>query len=69
MMGGGPDAPSKQCSGEQQLVLCTLPWPKENAAKSVDALKEEFPDLEVEYFYTQHLNGKIKPLEISKGTS
>jgi hypothetical protein len=53
IMGGGPDAPSKPSSSEKQLVLCTLPWPQEKAEKGIAGLKEEFNDVEVEYYYTK----------------
>jgi hypothetical protein len=48
-MGGGPDTPSKK-----ELVLCTLPWTDEEAKKGLEGLKEEFGDLEVKYYYTEH---------------
>lgn len=65
IMGGGPDAPSKPSSSEKQLVLCTLPWPKDKAEKGIAGLKEEFKDVEVEYYYTQPSK---EPIEISEGT-
>lgn len=59
-MGGGPDAPSKPSSSEKQLVLCTLPWPRETAERGIAGLKEEFKDVEVEYYYSK----AKEPLEI-----
>ncbi|OAL07444.1 hypothetical protein IQ06DRAFT_289164 [Phaeosphaeriaceae sp. SRC1lsM3a] len=63
-MGGGPDAPSKPSSSEKQLVLCTLPWPRERAEKGIAGLKEEFEDVEVEYYHTKFENGKVEPIDI-----
>jgi hypothetical protein len=42
MMGGGPDNPSNNSSGEKELVLCALPWPEAGAKKGIEGLKEEF---------------------------
>ena len=67
IMGGGPDAPSRQPSSEKQLVLCTLPWPQERAEKGIAGLKEEFKDVEVKYYYTQWDHGKLVPIEIPEG--
>lgn len=64
-MGGGPDAPSKSTSSEKQLVLCTLPWPREKAETGIAGLKEEFGDVEVEYYYTKP---RAEPTEIPEGT-
>ncbi|KAH7408461.1 hypothetical protein DE146DRAFT_605802 [Phaeosphaeria sp. MPI-PUGE-AT-0046c] len=63
-MGGGPDAPSKPSSSKKELVLCTLPWPQEKAEKSIAGLKEEFNDVEVDYYYTKFENGKMEPTDI-----
>lgn len=68
IMGGGPDAPSKPSSSEKQLVLCTLPWPRERAEKGIAGLKEEFEDVEVEYYHTKFENGKVEPIDIPEGT-
>jgi hypothetical protein len=67
MMGGGPDAPSKESPNKKALVLCALPWPESTTKKAVDALKEEFDDVEVEYFETKHDNGKDGPTNIPEG--
>jgi hypothetical protein len=67
IMGGGPDTPSRDSSGEKELLLCTLPWPEEDTKKSVDALKAEFKDIEVKYFHTKFENGKAAPIDIPEG--
>jgi hypothetical protein len=64
MMGGGPDTPSKESSDKMELVLCALPWPESRTKKAIDALKEEFNDVEVKYFETKHDNGKQEPTNI-----
>ncbi|KAH8732823.1 hypothetical protein GQ44DRAFT_696492 [Phaeosphaeriaceae sp. PMI808] len=63
-MGGGQDIPSRESSGEKELVLCTLPWPEDQAKKSIELLKEEFKDIEVRYFYTVFENGKMQSINI-----
>jgi hypothetical protein len=67
MMGGGPEAPSKESSDKKELVLCALPWPEAMAKKAIDALKEEFKDVEVKYFETKHDSGKEEPTNIPEG--
>ncbi|KAL5116948.1 hypothetical protein ACEQ8H_005166 [Pleosporales sp. CAS-2024a] len=59
-MGGGPQAPSKQMSNKKELVLFTVPFPEEAAKRGLDALKKEFEDVEIAYYYTQHQ----KPTEV-----
>jgi hypothetical protein len=68
IMGGGPDVPSKDAS-KKELVLCSLPWPQDKAQKGMDGLKEEFKDVDVEYFYTAFDNGKLAAVDIPEGTS
>ncbi|KAF2855442.1 hypothetical protein T440DRAFT_463846 [Plenodomus tracheiphilus IPT5] len=68
-MGGGADLPLRERkeangSNEKELVLCALPWPEEGARKGVQALKDAFEDVEVEYFQTIHKNGKAENIEI-----
>lgn len=63
-MGGGPDAPSKPALSEKQLVLCTLPWPQERAERAIAGLKEEFNNVEVEYYYTK----SGEPSNVPEGT-
>jgi hypothetical protein len=63
MMGGGPDAPSKESSDKKELVLCALPWPEDMVKKAIGALKEEFKDVEVKYFVT----GKEESTNIPEG--
>jgi hypothetical protein len=53
-MGGGPETPAQPMSSKKELVLCTLPIPEDAAKKAIAALKEEFPNVQVEYYYTQH---------------
>lgn len=66
-MGGGPDIPSRdRASKEKELVLCTLPWPEEMAARGIQALKEAFDDVEVKYFPSTFENGIAAPMEIPK---
>lgn len=67
IMGGGPDVPSKESSGKE-LVLCALPWPQQRAQKGIDGLKEEFKDVDVEYFYTAFDNGKLAVVDIPEST-
>lgn len=67
IMGGGPGLPLRDSSREKELVLCALPWPDEDAKKSIELLKEEFKDVEVEYFYTKAENAKIGAIEIPEG--
>lgn len=66
-MGGGPEIPSPS-SSKKELVLCALPWEQNNAQKGLDGLKEEFKDLDVEYFYTAFENGKVAAVDIPEGT-
>jgi len=64
-MGGGPEAPSKQMSDKKELVLCALPFPPEAAVKPIALLKEEFNDVDLEYYYTP----QQKPTTVPDGTS
>jgi hypothetical protein len=67
-MGGGPDIPARDgASKEKQLVLCTLPWPEEQAAHGIQALKETFGDIEVEYHYSRFENGKLGSVDVPEG--
>jgi hypothetical protein len=58
-MGGGPDTPSNK-----ELVLCALPWSEEDAKTGLEGLKEEFGDLEVKYYHTEH----GKQVDVPEGT-
>lgn len=71
-MGGGTDVPSHDLRNrngpkEKQLVVCALPWPKDGAASGIQALKEAFDDVEVEYFQTNHDNAKPTGTTIPQG--
>jgi hypothetical protein len=59
-MGGGPDLPSRDGSKKKEVVLCALPWPEEQAASGIKALKEAFEDVEVAYYHSKYENGKSK---------
>ncbi|EMD94500.1 hypothetical protein COCC4DRAFT_148497 [Bipolaris maydis ATCC 48331] len=64
-MGGGPDIPVRDgMSKEKELVLCTLPWPEDQASVGIQELKEAFGNVEVTYYYTKHANGKMEPLDV-----
>lgn len=67
-MGGGSDLPIRESKGKE-LVLCALPWPRENAQKGIKELEDIFGDVEVEYFHTVFNNGKMEALDISEGMS
>lgn len=68
-MGGGPDIPVRDgMSKEKELVLCTLPWPEDQASVGIQELKEAFGNVEVTYYYTKHANGKMEPLDVPEGT-
>lgn len=68
IMGGGPEVPSRE-SGKKELVLCALPWEEDRAKKGIEGLKDEFKDVEVEYYYTHFENGKVSPLDVPAGES
>lgn len=48
-MGGGPEAPLRNGAKSRDLLLAVLPWPEKAAEKSIVAIKEEFPNLDVHY--------------------
>jgi hypothetical protein len=48
-MGGGPEAPLRNSEKPRELLLAVLPWPEKVAEKSIAAIKEEFPNLDVHY--------------------
>ena len=66
-MGGGSDFPTRDASKEKELVLCTLPWPEENAKNGVEELKKEFDNVELHYFYTKFEHGKVQAVDIPEG--
>jgi hypothetical protein len=67
-MGGGPDLPSRDGSSKKkELVLCALPWPEEQAAHGIKALKEAFEDVEVAYYHSKFENGKPELVDVPKG--
>lgn len=68
-MGGGEDFPSRGASKEKEIVLCTLPWPKESANKGIEELKKEFKDVEVHYYHTKSEHGKVQPIDVPEGMS
>ncbi|KAF2707762.1 hypothetical protein K504DRAFT_503986 [Pleomassaria siparia CBS 279.74] len=71
-MGGGPEAPLRQGETRRHLLLCVLPWPEKDAEKSIAAIKDEFPNLDVHYipepFFEKHEDrGKVAvPEELQK---
>jgi hypothetical protein len=64
-MGGGPDLPSRDGSKKKDVVLCALPWPEEQAANGIKALKEAFEDVEVAY--SKFENGKSELVDVPEG--
>jgi hypothetical protein len=66
-MGGGPDLPSRDGSKKKEVVLCALPWPEEQAANGIKALKEAFEDVEVTYYHSKFENGKSKLVDVPEG--
>jgi hypothetical protein len=66
-MGGGPDLPSRDGSKKKELVLCALPWPEEQAANGIKALKEAFEDVDVAYYHSKYENGKPVLVDVPKG--
>jgi hypothetical protein len=48
-MGGGPEAPLQNRDKSRDFLLAVLPWPEKVAEKSIAAIKEEFPNLDVHY--------------------
>lgn len=52
-------------SSKKELVLCALPFPLEAAKKPIALLKEEFNDVDIEYYYTP----QQKPTTVPEGKS
>jgi hypothetical protein len=52
MMGGGSNAPSRG-ENSRELLLCVLPVKESEPAKTIEEIKEEFPNLDVEYIYQE----------------
>ncbi|KAF2468192.1 uncharacterized protein BDR25DRAFT_265886 [Lindgomyces ingoldianus] len=46
-MGGGPEVPSRGDSKE--LLLCVLPWPQKSSEKMMNEIRDEFPNLDLQY--------------------
>ena len=63
-MGGGPTAPA---SKEKVLVTAVLPWPEKVCAKPISDLKEEFGDVEVQFYYSHFENGKLEGVDVPEG--
>ncbi|KAF2634275.1 hypothetical protein P280DRAFT_524261 [Massarina eburnea CBS 473.64] len=51
-MGGGSELPQRGGS-ERELLLCVQPAKEEESAKTIAELKEEFPNVDVEYIHQQ----------------
>lgn len=39
---------------KSEFLLAVLPWPQKENQKSIDAIKAEFPNLEVHYIHEHH---------------
>jgi hypothetical protein len=49
-MGGGPETPQRGNDQKRELLLCVQPIP-ETDSNMINEIKEEFPNLEVEYHH------------------
>lgn len=69
-MGGGPEVPAKASpAAKRDLILCTLPWPKDHVGmkEGLDILRKAFDDADIEYHYTGGGGNKSEAVEISDG--
>jgi hypothetical protein len=66
-MGGGPTAPVSNEAKEKVLVTAVLPWPEKVCEKSIHELKDEFDDVEVQFFYSHFENGKVTGVDVPEG--
>ena len=67
-MGGGPEAPVRDSQIRRELLLAVLPWPEEQAAKSIADIKREFPNLDVHYIHEKYDNKAERgKTEVPKG--
>lgn len=53
-MGGGPEVPVPDSERRRELLLAVLPWPEEQATKSIADIKREFPNLDVHYIHEKY---------------
>jgi phosphoglycerate dehydrogenase-like enzyme len=67
-MGGGPTAPVSNEAKEKVLVTAVLPWPEKVCEKSIHELKDEFDDVEVQFFYSHFENGKVTGVDVPEET-
>jgi hypothetical protein len=65
-MGGGPTVPASKEKGKV-LVTAVLPWPEKVCEKSIRDLKDEFGDVEVQFFHSRYENGKMEGVDVPKG--
>lgn len=68
-MGGGRELPLKEGEKSHQLLLAVLPWPESACGKVITEIKDEFPDLEFQYFHEQYSQNKEErgKLEVPEG--
>jgi hypothetical protein len=66
-MGGGPTAPVSNEAKEKVLVTAVLPWPEKVCEKSIHDLKDEFDNVEVQFFYSHFENGKMTGVDVPEG--
>jgi hypothetical protein len=56
-MGGGPTVPASKEKGKPEKVC----------EKSIRDLKDEFGDVEVQFFHSRYENGKMEGVDVPKG--
>jgi len=61
-MGGGPETPQRGDDQKRELLLCVQPLPETAIGNVVNEIKEEFPNLELQFHHYE--GGELK---ISEG--
>jgi hypothetical protein len=67
LMGGGPEAPQRGDDQKRELLLCVQPSPVGGAKHVVEEIKEEFPNLDVQFFGHPEFAIKEGDLSIPEG--
>lgn len=66
-MGGGPEAPQRGDGQKRELLLCVQPLPESAVGNTISEIKEEFPNLEVQWFQQRSFVLKEGDLNIPEG--
>lgn len=66
-MGGGPDAPHRGDSHKRDVLLCVQPLPEAAVSHVVQEIKEEFPNLEIQYIQQPSFWVKEGDINIPEG--